>query len=139
MLKNIDALLTPDLLAALARMGHGDVAAVVDRNFPAARGEGVVVELPETGVVRALEAVLSVLPLDTFSEAGVWHMLTDDGENSPATASAAALWRRVEGEQVVAQGISRVEFYRRAERATVLVRTGETLPYACYLLVKGVL
>ena len=35
MLKNLDPLLVPPLLAALAEMGHGDVIAVVDRNFAA--------------------------------------------------------------------------------------------------------
>ena len=35
MLKGIDPLLGPELLMALASMGHGDELAVVDRNFPA--------------------------------------------------------------------------------------------------------
>ena len=35
MLKNIDPLLTGDLLKILADMGHGDELAIVDANFPA--------------------------------------------------------------------------------------------------------
>ena len=34
MLKGIHPLLTPDLLRALAAMGHGDTIAIVDANFP---------------------------------------------------------------------------------------------------------
>ena len=34
MLKGISPLLTPDLLHALASMGHGDAIAIVDANFP---------------------------------------------------------------------------------------------------------
>jgi hypothetical protein len=36
MLKGIHPLLPPDLLHALAAMGHGDEIGVVDANFPAA-------------------------------------------------------------------------------------------------------
>ena len=36
MLIGLDPLLTPDLLHALASMGHGDEIAIVDANFPAA-------------------------------------------------------------------------------------------------------
>ncbi|PYM36519.1 MAG: ribose ABC transporter, partial [Candidatus Rokuibacteriota bacterium] len=36
MLKGIDPLLSPDLLHALAAMGHGDEVVVADANFPAA-------------------------------------------------------------------------------------------------------
>ena len=35
MLKGLDPLLPPDLLHALAAMGHGDELALVDRNYPA--------------------------------------------------------------------------------------------------------
>ena len=35
MLKNMDPLLTADLLHALRAMGHGDEIAIVDANFPA--------------------------------------------------------------------------------------------------------
>ena len=36
MLIGLDPLLAPDLLHALASMGHGDEIAIVDANFPAA-------------------------------------------------------------------------------------------------------
>lgn len=36
MLRDIHPLLGPDLLFAIAMMGHGDEIAIVDANFPAA-------------------------------------------------------------------------------------------------------
>ena len=36
MLKNLDPILSPELLSVLAAMGHGDELAIVDANFPAA-------------------------------------------------------------------------------------------------------
>ena len=46
MLHRIDPLLSPDLLHALAAMGHGDRLAVVDANFPAASNAKRLLALP---------------------------------------------------------------------------------------------
>ncbi|MGO4750175.1 RbsD/FucU domain-containing protein, partial [Streptomyces sp. 2MCAF27] len=66
MLKGLDPLLTPDLLYALAQMGHGDTIALVDRNFPAHSVNDRVIRLDGTDAVSAGRAVLGLLPLDTF-------------------------------------------------------------------------
>ena len=79
MLKGIDPLLTPDLLRLLAQMGHGDVLAVVDRNYPAHAAGAPVVELAGADLVGALRAILAVLPVDTFIDPPAWHMLMDSG------------------------------------------------------------
>ena len=71
MLKNLPPLLTPDALHALASMGHGDDLAIVDANFPSARlarqGGARLVELPGMDAPTLLQAVLQLLPLDTFT------------------------------------------------------------------------
>src|SRR6218665_2882278 len=65
MLKGIDPLLSPDLLRLLAEMGHDDALVLADANFIALRlGAGTpVLRLPGVGLVRALQAVTSLLPL----------------------------------------------------------------------------
>jgi L-fucose mutarotase len=65
MLKNIDPLLTPDLLKVLAEMGHDDAIVLADANFTAmSLGAGKpVLRLPGIGMARAVQAVASVLPL----------------------------------------------------------------------------
>ena len=141
MLKGISPLLTPELLANLAEMGHGDVVAVVDRNFPAHSRGGNVVELPGADTVAAIEAVLSLIPLETFTEPAVVHMLTDQGDEGPAVAPAREVWNRMDGREVPDLGVVRQGadgFYARADEAYVTIRTSETRPYACFLLVKGV-
>src|SRR5215831_11130724 len=65
MLLGLDPVLSPDLLHALAAMGHGDRIALVDANYPGTRGRRVIY-LPGLGTPRVLEAVLSVFPIDTF-------------------------------------------------------------------------
>ena len=68
MLKGIDPLLSGELLHVLDTMGHADQLALVDRNFPAASAGRPVIRLGEVGVVRALSAILTVFPLDSFVE-----------------------------------------------------------------------
>ena len=65
MLKGIPPLLTPDLLHALASMGHGDAIAIVDANFPSASVGGRVITVAGAGAHAVLAAVLEVFPLDT--------------------------------------------------------------------------
>ena len=142
MLKGIDPYLTPDLLCALAEMGHADRLALVDRNFPAYHGDGPVIQLPHTTMAEVLSAILQVFPVDTFPDSPIIHMLTDDGKDGPALAALSAVWDGIEGRQVETLGLIRHGedgFYARAKTAYVTVQTGETLPYACYLLPKGVI
>ena len=55
MLKNIDPILTGDLLAILRNMGHGDEIVVTDANFPATAVAQRIVRLPGLAAAAALE------------------------------------------------------------------------------------
>ena len=73
MLKNLDPLLNADVLHALRSMGHGDELVVCDANFPGASVAqetvlGKLLRLDGVNAPRAIRAILSVMPLDTFIE-----------------------------------------------------------------------
>jgi L-fucose mutarotase len=138
MLKSLDPLLTPELLAMLARMGHGDVIAVVDRNYPAAASGRPVIELPGVDGTAALRAILQMLPVDTFQDPAAWHMLADDGSPGPAVHSVQKVLDEAEGRPVSFAGMARQRFYERTPQAMGVVRTGDDRPYACFLIAKGV-
>src|ERR1700722_8907118 len=74
MLKNIDPLLTPDLLYILRAMGHGDEIVIVDANYPAESSGPQVIRLDALSATQALDLVLSVLPLDSFAPAAALPM-----------------------------------------------------------------
>ncbi len=74
MLKNIHPLLNADLLQVLRQMGHGDELAIVDANFPAYSQGPRVVPLHGVDAVAALDAILSVVPLDDFTPEACWRM-----------------------------------------------------------------
>ena len=53
MLLGLDPVLSPDLLHALAAMGHGDRLVLVDANYPGTRGRRLI-QLPGIDMPRAL-------------------------------------------------------------------------------------
>jgi L-fucose mutarotase len=139
MLKNVDPLLTPRLLAVLAEMGHGDAVAIVDRNFPAYAHGDRVIDLPGVDSTTAARAVLSVLPVDTFETPAVFHMRPVDGSPAgPAFSEFQVLLNGAEARDVDVAGLDRFEFYKRCQQAYCVLATGDSRPYACFLLVKGV-
>ncbi len=137
MLKGISPLLTGELLKVLAEMGHGDQLAIVDRNFPAASHATRLIELPGCQTLELLAAVLSVFPLDDFQAVPMLAMQTDAGEDGPLGASVAEVVAQHHPEAEVG-GVKRLAFYPKAKESYCIVKTGETAPYACYLLTKGV-
>lgn len=140
MLKNIDPLLGADLLGHLAAMGHGDVLALVDRNYPAASSARRLVRLPGVDVPLAARAIFSVLPVDTFVEPAVLRMgpVGEEDTELPVHAALREVVEEAEGRPVPTAPLERFEFYRRAEAAYVVVATTEDRPYGCFLVTKGV-
>ncbi len=138
MLIGLDPLLSPDLLHALASMGHGDSIVLVDANYPATRGRRLV-SLPGIGIDAALRAVLSVLPLDSFvpNPALVMEMVGDPAALPPAMADINAALA-AHGAQPAAT-LERHAFYAVAEQAYVTVHTGERRFYGNVILTKGVI
>jgi L-fucose mutarotase len=137
MLKGIDPLLTPRLLASLAEMGHGDSVAIVDANFPAHAHCANVVELPGSDVTSVSRAVFSVIPVDTFIEPAVYYMTPSDGSESAAYPELKALLDSAEERDVCTAGLDRLAFYERVRHAYVIVTTTDSRRYACFLITKG--
>src|ERR671936_324353 len=89
MLKGLDPLLNADVLYALRSMGHGDELVVCDTNFPAdaiARQTalGELLRIDGVDAPRAVRAILSVMPLDTFvTEAALRMEVVGDPDQIP--------------------------------------------------------
>ncbi len=146
MLKNLDPLLNADVLHALRAMGHGDEVVICDANFPAdsvARETvlGKLLRLDGVDAPRAIRAVLSVLPLDTFVDAPAARMeVVGEPDTMPAVQREAQdEVDRAEGRGVPFAPVERFAFYARAKRAYCVIATGETRGYGCFVFKKGVL
>ncbi|NML45101.1 fucose-binding protein [Ramlibacter sp. G-1-2-2] len=142
MLKNIDPLLTPDLLHALAAMGHGDCIAVCDTNFPAysIAGDRPLIHLPGCNLAQALRAILSVLPLDTY-DTPVLRMAQVGDASTLSDAQREAVetvFSRLDPQPRV-EALERFAYYEQAKQAYAVVQTGDARPYGNFILRKGVL
>lgn len=140
MLRGIDPLITPDLLATLARLGHGDTIAIVDRNFPAYQTAPTVHEVAGAHTIEVLQAVLSLVPLDQFQDPAAWQMVSDGAaEPGPAGAEAEALLAGLPDGPFSLGRVERSAFYDEASTAVAAIRTGDARPYACFIVAAGVL
>ena len=142
MLKNVPSILSPELLKTLMEMGHGDEMIIGDGNFPAESigKDAKVLRADGHGVPELLDAILTLMPLDQYSERPVGLM-----EVVPGDPTVPMIWdeyrkilKKHDPEHCEIEMIERFAFYERAKNAYVIVATGETAIYANILLKKGV-
>lgn len=138
MLKGIPSIIPPELLKILMEMGHGDEIVIGDGNFPAAGIAKRLVRCDGHSVPAILDAVLKLLPLDTYVPAPVALMEVVPGDNV-----VPVIWDEYREiikkyQDVKIEYVERFAFYDRAKEAYAVVTTGETALYANVILKKGV-
>lgn len=140
MLRHIPPVLSPELLYALAAMGHGDDIVIADANFPGESLGGSCIRLDGATATDVLEAVLRLLPLDAFDEEPVLAMEpVDEAETAPPILQEFQRIINATADHPTEIGmVDRFEFYERASGAFAVVMTGERRLYGNILLKKGV-
>ena len=146
MLKGLDHRLNAEVLHTLRAMGHGDTLVIADTNFPSdsiARSTvlGSLLRMDNLTCAQAAQAVLSVLPLDTFVAdfAGRMEVVGDPSQVPPVQAEVQAEIDRAEGRPRQMIGIERFAFYDEARKAYAVIQTGERRFYGCFIFRKGVI
>ncbi|MBO9475875.1 ribose ABC transporter [Shimia sp. R10_1] len=145
MLRNINPLLSPDLLHTLRAMGHGDEIVIADANFPAtstATSTGpTCIRADGSSASEILEAVLSVMPLDSFvpDPALTMQVVGDPDAVPEAVADFQTIIETTADIPAQIQTLERFAFYDRAARAFAIVQTGERRLYGNIILKKGVI
>ena len=142
MLKNIPPILSPELLKVLAEMGHGDRICIGDGNFPGASmakpNNCVFLRADGHGVPELLDAMLQLMPLDTYVDAPVALMETTQGDPPPVNWDEYREIVMKHQKNVKPELVERFAFYERAKTAYAIIATGETALYANIILKKGV-
>ena len=141
MLKNVPAVIGPELMKVLMEMGHGDEIVLADGNFPAASVAQRLLRCDGHGVPVLLEAILKFFPLDIYVDQPVALMAVVPGDKTRPT-----IWEQYR-KIVAASGekfsdfeyVERFDFYERARKAYAVVATSEKALYANVILKKGVL
>ena len=139
MLKNIPAVLSPELLKLLMEMGHGDELVIGDGNFPAAACAQRLVRLDGLGVPEVLEAILKVMPLDSYEKnAFLMEKMAADTIEIPIWKTYDKISKAGDPNYQEFSFIERFAFYERAKKAYVIIATSEQSLYANIILKKGV-
>ena len=142
MLKGIPKILSPELLKILCEMGHGDEIVVADANFPSANYGKRVIRADGISGTAMLDAILSIFPLDTYSDPNMILMQLMDCDIGNVNPE---IWRQYEeialnkDKNVKVGNIDRFDFYDRSKEAYAVIATGEEAIYANIILKKGVI
>ena len=146
MLKGIDPRLNADVLYVLRAMGHGDALIIADTNFPSdsvsrATVYGDLLRMDNLTAAQAIEAVLSIYPLDTFVDdfAGRMEIVDEPKTVPPVQKEVQDVIDAAEGGHRPMIGIERFDFYDIARESYAVIQTGERRFYGCFMLRKGVI
>ncbi|MDR1704496.1 MAG: fucose isomerase [Clostridiales bacterium] len=142
MLKGIPAVVSPDLIKILMEMGHGDELVLGDGNFPSAAYAKRLVRCDGHGVPVLLDAILGLIPLDSYVSCPVALMAVADGDNTPKPSiwdTYEDIIKKHEQQAIGVEYMERFAFYERAKAAYAVCATGESAIYANIILKKGVI
>jgi L-fucose mutarotase len=146
MLRNVDPVVSAELLYVLMLMGHGDDLVLCDVNHPAVTiakqtTYGKLIDLPGCDIPRATQAVLSLMPLDTFVDAPVMRMevVGDPDGRVPIFGRMQAVVDACEKRKITIGAYERFDFYHAAKKSFAIIRTSDPGPYGCFILRKGVI
>jgi D-ribose pyranase len=126
-----DRVINPDIISAIAALGHTEFCCISDCGLPIPHGVSVV-DVSVTSMVpnfiSVLEAVVSELVVESYICAS-----EIETENPAMMKKIQALLT-----DKPAQKIPHEEFKTLVAKAKFVIRTGETSPYANVILVGGV-
>ena len=143
MLKGIPKILSPELLKVLCEMGHSDRIVIADGNFPAESmgKDAIVIRCDGHGVPELLDAILQVIPLDTYVDKpmNLMEVMPGDPVKTPIWDTYKEIVAKHDERGAACVGnIERFQFYEEAKKAYAIIATGESAVYANVMLQKGV-
>src|SRR3546814_8456991 len=130
MLKMVPPILGPDLRGILRAMGHGVEIAIVDANYPADSAGPALVRLDGVSATDALDAILTLMPLDDFVDDAAFTMqvVGDAGRREPVVDAFETIVKKHEPKMGLAS-LERFAFYERVSQGYAIVQTGERRLY----------
>ncbi len=139
MLKGISKDLSPELLAALYRMGHGDEIVLADAHFPGHSIGPQVIRADGITVAQLLAGVMPLFELDSYAPPLIMMECVPGDQPDPTVERD--YMQAIRRHAPTAPNPARIErnaFYERARHAFAIVMTGELRKYGNVILKKGV-
>ena len=139
MLKGISKVISPELLAVLARMGHGDEIILADAHFPGHSIGPQVLRADGLTVAQLIDGILPLFELDSYATPLAMMAVVEGDTLDPEVEAdyRAVIRKHVAGEPKL-ERIDRFAFYDRAKNAFAIVITSELRKYGNLILKKGV-
>ena len=149
MLKGISPLLSPDILRALAAMGHGDYIALCDANCPVEtfgrNGGALVLHADGISATDLLRAILDIMPVDesypypflignkTAADRNIEPPIWDEfkciaAEYDPRGADAFEQFERDDFCNFISRGYAVIQTGERALYGNIAIRKGVIKP-----------
>ncbi|MDF1752592.1 MAG: L-fucose mutarotase [Verrucomicrobiales bacterium] len=140
MLKGISPLISPQLLATLCEMGHGDRIVLADAHFPGSSTNPRVVRADGLKITDLLQGILPLFELDSYVDDAALMMAPVEGDTAdPEIRSQYEnLIARYSTESLPILEVERFAFYEMAAQAFAVVMTGDTAKYGNLIITKGV-
>ena len=140
MLIGISPVISPDLLDALFRMGHGDEIVLADSFFPGDSCNSRVIRADGIRIPVLLEGILALINLDYAAPPVIMMQANPASSADPKVEKS---YRKVIDtiwpDTPPTEFIERFAFYERTKKAYAVVMTGETVKYGNIILKKGVI
>ncbi|MCK4924485.1 MAG: fucose isomerase [Spirochaetes bacterium] len=138
MLKNIPAVISPELLYHMMCMGHGDELVLADGDFPVDTFSQRVSYAYGHEISELLDAILQLFPLDPFVEIPVAIMapVDENAKEPPNWKKYRSIIAKYENRFKDFEYVERFDFYERAKNSHLVVATTE--PDGNLVLKKGV-
>jgi len=140
MLIGIDPVLTPDLLRYLRAMGHGDELTITDANFPADSCSDRVERLAGVSATQALQAILSIMPLDSYvtTPARTMQVVGDPNAEPDIATEFQKIINETADNPARIKSIERHTFYEETRKSYCVIQTAESRLYGNIILSKGI-
>ncbi|MCB1124744.1 MAG: L-fucose mutarotase [Verrucomicrobiae bacterium] len=140
MLIGISPVISPELLNALYRMGHGDEIVLADAHFPGESCNAHVIRADGLKIATLLEGIMPLFILDQYVDHPLAMMAPVPGDTlDPAVEDSYLKAIHTSWPDTKApERVERFAFYERAKTAFAVVMTGETAKYGNLILKKGV-
>ena len=141
MLRNIPKMIPPDLMKCMMEMGHSDYLVIADAGFPGAAHAKRMIRMDSVEIPELLEAILPFFPLDYFVSDPVRLMQKLPHEPEVTIfQDYEKIIKKHDTDSAFKQFtlLERLDFYEQADKAYVIVQTGDTSRYANIILQKGV-
>src|SRR5580704_9321970 len=130
MLKGISKYISPELLAVLHEMGHGDEIILADAHFPGHSIGSRVIRADGIPIQNLLDGILPLFELDSYAPPLVMMEVVPGDSLDPAVErDYMDTIRKHAAAAPVPQRIERHAFYARAKGAFAIVMTGELRKY----------